>query len=112
MRLSEFELITIQAEVLFVHDQLGRMQSVNEPGNPEAPRFFLGCTRGGNITRYHYNLNSDTVSEIEKLIPACSNYIELAKIINVLNEEKKVENIWIGPAFMFTENLNKPIRTV
>lgn len=40
MRFSELELIVIQAEVLFVHNQVGRIKSVNEQGNPKAPRFF------------------------------------------------------------------------
>ncbi|MED0961808.1 GNAT family N-acetyltransferase [Bacillus paramycoides] len=112
MRLSELELIAIQAEVLFVHNQVGRIKSVNEHGNLKAPRFFLGRTREGNITRYHYNLHSETVNEIGKLISERSNHIEIAKIIKILNEERAVENIWMGPAFMFPNNLNKPTRTI
>ncbi|MBE7105064.1 GNAT family N-acetyltransferase [Bacillus cereus] len=112
MRLPELELIAIQAEVLFVHNQVGRIKSVNENGNPKAPRFFLGRTREGNIMRYHYNLDSEMISKIEKLIRECSNHIEIAKIIKVLNEERTVENIWMGPAYMFPENLNKPTRAI
>ncbi|HHT7237231.1 MULTISPECIES: GNAT family N-acetyltransferase [Bacillus] len=112
MRLSDLDLIAIQAEVLFVHNQVGRIKSVNENGNPKAPRFFLGRTREGNITRYHCNLDDETVSKIEKLIREPSNHIEIAKIINVLNEERTVGNIWMGPAFMFPNNLHKPTRTI
>lgn len=39
MRLSKLDLIVIQAEVLFVHNQVGKMKYVNEQGNPKAPRF-------------------------------------------------------------------------
>ena len=41
MTLSELDLIVIQVEVLFVHNQVGKMKYVNEQGNPKAPRFFL-----------------------------------------------------------------------
>ncbi|MBJ8053906.1 GNAT family N-acetyltransferase [Bacillus cereus] len=112
MRLSELELIAIQAEVLFVHNQVGKMICVNEQGNPKAPRFFLGRTREGNIKRYHYNLDSEMISKIEKLILECSNHIEIAKIIKVLNDERTVENIWMGSAYMFPNNLNKPTRAI
>ncbi|PHD24793.1 GNAT family N-acetyltransferase [Bacillus wiedmannii] len=112
MRLSELDLIAIQVEVLFVHNQVGKMKYVNEQGNPKAPRFFLGSTREGSITRYHYDLDDEKVGKIEKLIREPSNHIEIAKIIDVLNEEKTVKNIWMGPAFMFFNNLHKPTRTI
>ncbi|MGH0514307.1 GNAT family N-acetyltransferase [Bacillus cereus] len=112
MRLSELELIAIQAEALFVHNQVGKMICVNEQGNSKAPRFFLGRTREGNIKRYHYNLDSEMISKIEKLILECSNHIEIAKIIKVLNDERTVENIWVGSAYMFPNNLNKPTRAI
>ncbi|WP_088265473.1 GNAT family N-acetyltransferase [Bacillus mycoides] len=112
MRFSELELIAIQAEVLFVHNQVGRIKCVNENGNLKAPRFFLSRTREGNITRYHYKLHGEMISKIEKLIRECSNHIEIAKVIKVLNEERTVENIWVGPAFMFPNNLHKPTRTI
>ncbi|MCH4570294.1 GNAT family N-acetyltransferase [Bacillus sp. ES1-5] len=112
MRFSELELIAIQVEVLFVHNQVGKMKCVNEQGNPKAPRFFLGRTREGSITRYHCDLDDETVNKIEKLIREPSNHIEIAKVIGVLNEERTVENIWMGPAFMFSNNLHKPTRTI
>ncbi|MFC9448609.1 GNAT family N-acetyltransferase [Bacillus cereus] len=112
MRLSELDLIAIQVEVLFVHSPVGKMKCVNEKGNPKAPRFFLGRTREGSITRYHCNVGDKTISKIEKLIREPSNHIEIAKIINVLNEERTVENIWTGPAFMLPNNLHKPTRTI
>lgn len=59
MRLSELDLIAIQVEVLFVHNRVGKMKYVNEQGNPKAPRFFLGRTREGSITRYHCDLDME-----------------------------------------------------
>ncbi|HDR7251972.1 TPA: GNAT family N-acetyltransferase [Bacillus pacificus] len=112
MRLSELDLIAIQVEVLFVHNQVGKMKYVNEQGNPKAPRFFLGRTREGSITRYHCDLDDEMVSKIENLIREPSNHIEVAKIIHVLNEERTVKNIWMGPAFMFSNNLHNPTRTI
>lgn len=49
MRLSELDLTAIQVEVLFVHNQVGKMKYVNEQGNSKAPRCFLGRTREGSI---------------------------------------------------------------
>ncbi|MFJ8416395.1 GNAT family N-acetyltransferase [Bacillus paramycoides] len=112
MRLSELELIAIQAEVLFVYNQAGRIKSVNEHGYLKAPRFFLGRTREGNVTKYHYDLHSEMINKIEKLIQKYSKHIEIAKIIKVLNEERTVENIWIGPAYRFPNDLIEPIRTL
>ncbi|HDR7913425.1 TPA: GNAT family N-acetyltransferase [Bacillus wiedmannii] len=112
MWLSELDLIAIQVEVLFIHNQVGKMKYINEQGNPKAPRFFLGRTCEGSITRYHCDLDDETVSKIEKLIREPSNHIEIAKIIDVLNEERTVKNIWMGPAFMFSNNLHKPTRTI
>ena len=57
-------------------------------------------------------MDDETVSKIEKLIREPSKHIEIAKIINILNEERTVENIWMGPAFMFHSNLHKPTRTI
>ena len=67
------------------------MKYVNEQGNPKAPRCFLGRTREGSITRYHCDLDDETVGKIEKLIREPSNHIEIAKIIHVLNEERTVK---------------------
>ena len=43
------------------------------------------------ITRYHCDLDDETVGKIEKLIREPSNHIEIAKIIHVLNEERTVK---------------------
>ena len=94
MRLSELDLIAIQVEVLFVHNQVGKMKYVNEQGNPKH-HVFLGRTREGSITRYHCDLDDEMVSKIENLIREPSNHIEVAKIIHVLNEERTVK-IWLS----------------
>ncbi len=41
MRLSELDLIAIQVEVLFVHNQVGKMKYVNEQGIRKHHAFFL-----------------------------------------------------------------------
>lgn len=78
----------------------------------ESTTFFLSKTREGNITRYHCNLDGEIISKIEKLIRERSNHIEIAKIMKVLNEERTVENIWMGPAYMFPNNSNEPTRVI
>jgi RimJ/RimL family protein N-acetyltransferase len=68
MNYSDFELLEIQTNALFVHDTRKRLLSINEP-DPEnpAPRFFLGRSLAGNIWRTRYDLPDDLVSELERL---------------------------------------------
>ncbi|KEK22907.1 GNAT family N-acetyltransferase [Bacillus gaemokensis] len=110
--LSDFELISIQADVLFFHDRFGRIKSVNEPESTDAPRFFLVYTRSGSIRRYRYDLTNALTNEIEELFNKRPNQIDLAKIMNILCREQQIHNIWIGPAFAFPNDLDNPIRTI
>jgi hypothetical protein len=105
-------LMETQANVLFSYNLLGRMIHVNEEGNPTAPRFFLGCTSSGNLTKYRYDISTETINELEQLVYNHSNHVDLAKIINILSKEQKIHTMWIGPAFTFSTHLNMPNRVI
>lgn len=46
---AALDLLTLQAEVLYVHDDAGRLLRVNEPGGPPAPWRLPGATGGRTI---------------------------------------------------------------
>jgi hypothetical protein len=52
---SHSELMRLHIEALFVHDAEQCMVRVNEPNGALAPRFFLGRTSDGIITRVRYD---------------------------------------------------------
>jgi GNAT acetyltransferase-like protein len=68
MNFSNFELLQMQTDALFVYDARQRMVSINEPeaDNP-APRFFLGRSLAGNLWRIRYDLPDDLSNELERL---------------------------------------------
>ena len=69
---SHLQLMTIQASTLFVCDADGRLRYNGEPGYEEAeleqaPRFFMGRTREGNVWRFRYDLHDDLMRDLERL---------------------------------------------
>lgn len=110
--LSNFELMSIQTEVLFSHNRFGKITSINEPESTVAPRFFLGHTKDGTIRRYRFDLPNVLINEIEELFTNHPNHIDLAKIMHILSGEQPIHKIWIGPAFVFPNKLDNPIRAI
>ncbi|MBO1513722.1 GNAT family N-acetyltransferase [Metabacillus bambusae] len=99
----------IQAEVLFQYDKSGRMQQINEPLKMNAPLFFLGRTKDGNVTKFHSALSDTKISEIKKVIAEDSLNVNLSKLINMLKSStQSIKNLWIGPAYVFSDNINRP----
>jgi hypothetical protein len=99
----------IQAEVLFQYDKSGRIQQINEPLKMNAPLFFLGRTKDGNVTKFHSALSNTKISEIKKVIAEDSTNVNLSKLINIFKSSTQpIKNLWIGPAFVFPGNINRP----
>lgn len=67
---SSLELMDLQINTLFQSDPDGRLRSVNEPGNPSPPRFFMGRTVEGNRWRFRYDLPVALVAKLEQLCRA------------------------------------------
>jgi hypothetical protein len=99
----------IQAEVLFQYDKFGRIQQINEPLKMDAPLFFLGRTKDGNVTKFHSSLSNTKISEIKKVIAEDSTNVNLSKLMNMFKSSSQpIKNLWIGPAYVFLNNINRP----
>lgn len=106
---ADLELIEQQAQTLFLQNAAKRLLCVNEPGKPEAPRFFLGRTKQGNVCRFRYDLPEPLIEHLEAL--AASEPIpqvlheepaHLAAFRDVLHEHSAVRRVWTGPAYRFS----------
>lgn len=100
---NNLELMKIQAEVLYVLDQTGRITAINEYVNQPAPRFFLGQTNTGRIIRFRNDVPNNLVHEILQIMDRYDPTDQLASVINVLEKDKRISGFWIGPAYVFNE---------
>lgn len=93
----------IQVGVLFKNDRYGRITKINEPLGLDAPLFFLGRTKEGNVLRFNANF-PDSFKELIVNLNQDQANIDLAKLMMTLNKIKTINNIWIGPAYVFSED--------
>ncbi|MFF2017724.1 hypothetical protein [Paenibacillus sp. NPDC058177] len=101
---NHLELMSIQADVLYLHNQAGRMTTINEPMNQPAPRFFWGQTIAGRIVRFRSDVPDHLVHDILQLIDQGDSTVQLAKVIRALEKDKEIRSLWLGPAFTFQKN--------
>ncbi|TDL82421.1 GNAT family N-acetyltransferase [Peribacillus frigoritolerans] len=99
---KEKKMMEMQTEVLFKIDKLKRITGLNEHKDTAGPFLFIGRTKTGNVIRF-----DRTISEIEKneILTQVDN-LDLGKIILNLNKIRKINSIWLGPAFSFPESFN------
>lgn len=64
---TTLQLLEVHIEALFLIDSDGRLQCINEPDAPPAPRFFMGRTSNGNLWRIRYDLPAEVVHELNQL---------------------------------------------
>ena len=109
----------IQVEALFTHDENGRLQYVNEPERSPAPRFFLGRTKKGSIWRFRYDLPEDVVSKLDDLLSSepiptnlLENPINFEAFKNVLQAHTEIQQVWMGPAYRFPDDIRCPTNAV
>lgn len=118
--LSDRELMEIQVEALFIHDQNRRIRYINEPSDrPLAPRFFLGRTKAGNIRRFRYDLPDKFVKQLDELFalePIAANLrdrpIHFERYRDILQTHATVQDIEIGPAYQFPDEIKFPTHVV
>jgi len=60
----------VQLNALFVLDSEARLQAINEPGTPPAPRFFMGRTSSGHLWRVRYDLPVEVIDQLDQLCRA------------------------------------------
>ena len=110
--LSDLDLIRLQVETLFIHDQHGRIRANNEPGHPPAPQLFLGMTKEGTIWRFRHDLPDHAVRALEPLLESIpvisavhSGWINAPGICAALQSYCAISMIWNGPAYYFPTDL-------
>jgi hypothetical protein len=102
----------LHVEALFTHDEWGRLVSVNEPNGAIAPRVFVGQTIDGPIVRVRSDIDEPIRRELERAATSLSaaprpplEAIDPEPLQTILNAIEPVENIWVGPAFAFPNDL-------
>ncbi|WP_256941190.1 GNAT family N-acetyltransferase [Bacillus sp. EAC] len=100
--MTELELIKLHATVLFMNDDMGRITFINEQPFDVAPKFYLGCTKRGNIVKYSNSLGEEFINKIERVFNT-EQSIPIAEIINILSKDQPITNIWFGPAYVFPD---------
>jgi GNAT superfamily N-acetyltransferase len=120
--LDDARLLAVQVETLFRVRGDGRLLAVNEaggpqPGDPPAPRFFLGRTRRGNVARYRDDLPEDVVRELDNLaarepVPPDLDgepSVRYDEFRLVLRCHAEISREWRGPAYRFPEGEPGPL---
>ena len=107
-------MIEHHVAALFVHDQHGRLLTVNEPGGGAAPRFYLGRTDKGIIWRYRNDLDRSIAAELNALCKRERQAGSLPEPQYSKEYEKLLPDgrISMGPAFVFPEHPAAPKREV
>lgn len=108
-------LMRLHVQTLFTADHRGRLLRVNDGSGGRAPRFFLGCTVGGNVWAARHDLDEDSTRELEALAaaePPCPdaepNADRVALYIDLLARRQPVERVWTGPTYRFPDSLPRP----
>lgn len=101
--MNRLELMRLQAEVLYVHDDAGRITIMNEPIMQPAPRFFWGHTNKGHVLRFRNDLPDLLATEIAQMMNQDEKNDKLAKVIHILEKDKKMNSLWMGPAYVCLE---------
>lgn len=103
---ESLDLMRLHAETLFVHDAAGALIRVNEPDGGPAPRFFLGVTQSGVITRYREDIDRSLRIALEEEsrrlrsldVPPVPDPFQ-----RILSRAAPIERTWTGPAFALAQ---------
>ncbi|PGZ90547.1 MULTISPECIES: GNAT family N-acetyltransferase [unclassified Bacillus (in: firmicutes)] len=97
---SELELMEMHINVLFKHNEVGKITQINEPPYTSAPRFYIGSTKMGNVKRFLDCLKNEELIELEKSLDTDPS-IPLVNIMQILSKTHQIDRLWIGPAYVF-----------
>ena len=107
----------MHVEALYTHDELSRIESINEWNGGVAPRLFLGRTKAGNLWRFRTDVPDDLARELENLCTDEPLTNDLARppvhqeeYARLLSSHMRIEQIWTGPAYWFSTGVRKPAR--
>ncbi len=109
---DDLALLDRQIATLFRLDGAGRLLAVNEPGDPPAPRLFLGRTTVGNRWHLRHDLPATLCDELASILAAepiaadlAAPPITAAALRAALAAHAPLTNEWSGPAWHFPEVL-------
>ena len=116
---TALQLMRIQAETLYRCDADGRLRCVNEPGDPPAPRFFMGRTPQGNLWRFRHDMPAAIVQQLEALCgaepagtPAEHPPLRYDAIRAILQAQAPIEEEFRGPAYRIPDSVQPPAGVV
>ncbi|MEZ4859852.1 MAG: GNAT family N-acetyltransferase [Caldilineaceae bacterium] len=113
--LSAAQIMALHIQTLYVCDPQARLLTINELGNPPAPRFYLGRTQRGNQWRFRHDLPSTLVEQLEQLCQSEPVTTDLrqppqnyAAIKAVLAEHAPIAAEYRGPAYWIPKTVQSP----
>lgn len=116
---SNQQLLDLQINTLYQCDAAGRLRCVNEPGQPLAPRFFMGRTTAGNRWRWRDDLPAALVAQIDALCqaePVCTDLHappqQYAAIKAALAAYAPLTNEYRGPAYWVPASVLPPAQVL
>ena len=115
---DDLEYLSLQIDTLFSHDAARRLRYLNEPGEREAPRFFLGRTRAGNLYRFRRDLPEAIIGKLEALALSettgklRADPSHAAAYQEVLGEQHAVRRVGAWPAYTFPVSEMSPAGAV
>jgi len=109
---DDLDLLDRQIATLFRLDAAGNLLAINEPGEPPAPRLFLGRTLAGNRWHLRHDLPSALRVELAHILAAepratdlAASPVMAAALRAALATHAPIVNEWRGPAWSFPEVL-------
>lgn len=108
-------LMRLHVEAEFVHDAAGALVRINEPNGAAAPRFFLGATARGVVTRFRHDVPAEARVPLEQMASGLSRLDESTSpepFERILSMAAPVQHTSAGPAFTFPDRLPEQLRAV
>ncbi|KEQ26004.1 kasugamycin N-acetyltransferase AAC(2')-IIb [Paenibacillus tyrfis] len=103
------ELMEMHVEALFTHDRNMRLRTINEPwpGEPPAPRFFLGRTiEGSALCRFRYDVPETLARLLEELCadePNVKDFQTKPKHFEAYMNLLQSERFTMGPCYLIPD---------
>ncbi|MCP1307007.1 kasugamycin N-acetyltransferase AAC(2')-IIb [Paenibacillus tyrfis] len=103
------ELMEMHVEAMFTHDRNMRLRTINEPwpGEPSAPRFFLGRTiEGSALCRFRYDVPDTLARQLEALCadePIVRDFQTNPKHFEAYMNLLQSERFTMGPCYLIPD---------
>ncbi len=107
---SLLELMQHHVQALYVHNEQGRITTINQWDGGSVPRFFLGRTSMGNVWCFRADLPEQLVNELTALCLEETGDVLLEpqhknKYIQLLSAEEEIKQVWQGPVYWCSQSI-------